>query len=149
MASLVLTAVSQYLAAELNTTSALANYATEAGEWQSEVQSARAKAVLPFPPTETRGLSPLTLTGMNEHHLSAHSMLVNPASVIVQNAAVSVAPLSVELNTTSSLANYATEAVISLYVSVVSGPLDTMHACSGSLLANSHSIARKYLPLHD
>nr|CAD7587085.1 unnamed protein product [Timema genevievae] len=60
----------------------------------SEVQSARAKADLPFPPTETRGLSPLTLTGMNEHHLSAQSMLVNPASVIVQNAAVSVAPLS-------------------------------------------------------
>nr|CAD7439318.1 unnamed protein product [Timema bartmani] len=65
------------------------------GNWASEVQSARAKADLPFPPTETRGLSPLTLTGMNEHHLSAQSMLVNPASVIVQNAAVSVAPLSV------------------------------------------------------
>nr|CAD7409798.1 unnamed protein product [Timema poppensis] len=86
------TSISLSSAVELNTTSALANYATEAGIGKVELEE----------------VNPHLRGGRVENHLGEKTPPVHPTEI-----RTSISPsLAVELNTTSELANYATEAGI-------------------------------------
>nr|CAD7598646.1 unnamed protein product [Timema genevievae] len=116
------TSISPSSAVELNTTSALANYATEAGIWKveskgSEPPFAWRKSGKPFRKNHSQFTRPrFELRSPRPRHFSAladHATEEKPPPVYPNEIRTSISPSSaVELNTTSALANYATEAIV-------------------------------------
>nr|CAD7602582.1 unnamed protein product [Timema genevievae] len=104
------TSISPSSAVELNTTSALANYATEAGTSKKLEEFINSNAGLTNRSAELGGLNleevnPHLRGGRVENHLGKTS-----SSSPDRDSNLDLPVLEVELNTTGALANYATEA---------------------------------------